>query len=68
MQFGQDATAEQINGLLTEMGLSIVDGPKPGGMYKVRLSGKTLEDSKRDTILNELLSHEGLVEMAVPAE
>lgn len=68
VQFGQDSTAEQINGLLTEMGLSIVDGPKPGGMYKVRLSGNTLEDSKRDTILNELLSHEGLVEMAVPAE
>ena len=68
VQFAQDATAEQINGLLTEMGLSIVDGPKPGGMYRVRLSGKALEDSKRDTILEQLLSHEGLVELAVPAE
>ncbi|MDA7947866.1 MAG: hypothetical protein MPJ78_10360 [Hyphomicrobiaceae bacterium] len=68
VQFAQDATAAQINGLLTEMGLSIVDGPKPGGMYRVRLSGKALENSKRDTILKQLLSHEGLVELAVPAE
>jgi len=68
VQFSEDATAENINGLLTEMGLNIVDGPKPGGVYKVRLSSATLEDSKRDTILRELLSHEGLVTLAVPAE
>ncbi len=68
VQFAPDATAEQINGLLTEMGLSIVDGPKPGGMYRIRLSDKALEDSNRDTILNQLMSRDGLVELAVPAE
>ena len=68
VQFAEDAKAEDINGLLTEMGLSIVDGPKPGGVYRVRLSNAQLEDAKRDTILKELLSHEGLIETAVPAE
>lgn len=68
VQFAPDATAEEIGGLLAEMGLTIVDGPKPGGMYRVRLSGKALEDSKRDTILKQLMAHEGLVELAVPAE
>ena len=68
VQFAEDAKSEDINGLLTEMGLSIVDGPKPGGVYRVRLSSVPLEDAKRDTILNELLSHKGLIELAVPAE
>jgi len=35
--FADDATAEAISRLLAEFDANIVDGPKPGGLYKIRL-------------------------------
>jgi hypothetical protein len=68
VQFTDEASAEDINRILTEMGFTIVDGPKPGGVYKVRISDEVLEEAKRDTILKALLSHQGVISLAVPVE
>ncbi len=68
VQFAEDARAEDINGILMEMGFTIVDGPKPGGIYKIRISDKALEDAERDTILKELLARQVLISFAAPAE
>ena len=68
VQFAEDARAEDINGFLTEMGFTIVDGPKPGGIYRIRVSDAALDDAKRDTILKELLSHRNLITFAASAE
>ncbi len=68
VQFNESARAEEISGILTQMGFTIVDGPKPGGVYKIRISDKVLEDAKRDTILKELLAKQNLISFAVPAE
>ena len=68
IQFAQDASADDITELLTEFEISIVDGPKPGGIYKVRLSKAALEPAKRDTILKKLQSRERLILFAAPAE
>lgn len=35
--FTDQATAPAISRLLAELGANIVDGPKPGGLYKIRL-------------------------------
>jgi anti-sigma factor RsiW len=68
VQFAEDARAEDINGILTQMGFTIVDGPKPGGIYKIRISDKALEDAERDIILKELLAQQVLISFAAPAE
>lgn len=68
IQFAQDAGADDITQLLTEFEISIVDGPKPGGIYKVRLSESALELAKRDTILKKLQSRSRLILFAAPAE
>ncbi len=68
VQFAKSASAGDINQFLTEKGLTIVDGPKPGGIYRVRISDQVLEEAKRDTILKELLSQTKVISFAVPAE
>lgn len=68
VQFAEGARAQEINGILTQMGFTIVDGPKPGGIYKIRISDAVLEDTKRDTILKQLLAKQNLISFAVPAE
>jgi anti-sigma factor RsiW len=68
VKFAEDAKAEQINGILTQMGFTIVDGPKPGGLYKIRISGEILEVEKRDTILKQLLAQQELISFAAPVE
>ena len=68
VQFTDNASAEDINRFMTEKGLTIVDGPKPGGVYRVRISDETLEEARRDTILKELLSQGDVINFAVPAE
>jgi anti-sigma factor RsiW len=68
VQFAEGARAEDINKILTEMGFTIVDGPKPGGVYKIRISDEVLEVTKRDTILKELLAQQNLFSFAEPAE
>jgi anti-sigma factor RsiW len=68
VQFAEGARAEDINGILTEMGFTIVDGPKPGGIYKIRISDEVLEVEKRDTILKKLLAQQNLISFAAPAE
>ena len=68
VQFAENATAEDINLFLTEKGYTIVDGPKPGGVYKVRISDQVLEEAKRDTIINDTLSQSDVISFAAPAE
>ncbi len=45
VQFTEDASSEEINGFLMKMGFTIVDGPKPGGVYRVRISDEVLEET-----------------------
>jgi len=50
------------------MGYMIVDGPKPGGVYRVRISDEVLEETRRDTILKDMLSQSNVISFAAPAE
>ena len=68
VQFTEDTSIEDINGFLTQMGYSIVDGPKPGGVYRIRISDKVLEETGRDTILKDMLSQSDVISFAAPAE
>ncbi len=68
VQFTDDASSEDINEFLMKMGYIIVDGPKPGGVYRVRISDDVLEETKRDTILKEMQSQHDVINFAAPAE
>ena len=68
VQFADGARAEDINRILTDMGLTIVGGPKPGGVYRVRISDEALDDAKRDTILKKLSAQQNLISFAAPSE
>lgn len=64
--FSAGATVEQVNELLAASGTSIVDGPKAGGIYRVRVSETVLPDAERDAVLEKLRSNP-LVQFAEPA-
>lgn len=68
VQFADGARAEEINRFLTQFDVKIVDGPKPGGVYKVRISEQALDQAARDTILEKLSARSDLVTFAAPAE
>lgn len=68
VQFTDNATAQEINEILTQMGFTVVEGPKPGGVYKIRISDKVLDKSDRDTILNRLAAKQELFALVLPAE
>lgn len=55
------ATVEQIEHALSPLGIVIVDGPKAGGIYKLRLAGKQLSEAERDLMINALKAQTGVV-------
>lgn len=65
--FNKDAGAGAITALLSELDATIVEGPKPDGFYRVRLSSKVLGDAERDALLQRLSADSALVSMAMPA-
>lgn len=54
--FVDSASVADVTGLLTSYGAAIVDGPKPGGIYRVRLSEKELAKADLDALLEKLLA------------
>jgi hypothetical protein len=49
--FAPDATIAQITSVLGELKASIVEGPKPGGMYRVKLSDVALSKADSERIV-----------------
>ncbi|MGW9822002.1 anti-sigma factor RsiW [Methylorubrum extorquens] len=64
--FGPTATAAQITEALAETGLSIVDGPRAGGIYRLRLSDGTEGRGSPSAVVDRLRTKPGLVVLAVP--
>ncbi len=54
IRFSDNATAADIASLLQSMQASITDGPKPGGVFRVRVSPKELGAEERQSILKRL--------------
>ncbi|MGI9382572.1 MAG: hypothetical protein ACR2PO_05420, partial [Methyloligellaceae bacterium] len=64
--FSKDASAGAITALLSELDATIVEGPKPDGFYRVRLSSKVLSDTERDALLQRLSAESALIGMVMP--
>lgn len=68
VRFADQATAAQIAEFLADMDMDIVDGPKPGGVYILRISERVLSEGERDALLKKLADNQMLIQMAVAAD
>lgn len=68
ISFKDTATVGQINTFIRSIGGVIVDGPKPGGTYKLRISPKALADAERDRIIADIAAKSDLVAFVTPTQ
>ena len=66
--FEDEARAGAIARLLAEFDASIVDGPKPGGVYKIRLRTADRSQSAQDAILRRLSERRDMVKAVIPSK
>jgi hypothetical protein len=66
IRFSEDASAAAITELLRENGITIVDGPKPGGMFRVKLSDETLTEDRHSALIENLRQQADIVAFASP--
>ena len=64
--FAPAATLRDVERVLGPLGLSIADGPK-AGIYRVKLSDKTLGDTERDILITALIAQPAVITFAAPA-
>ena len=67
VKFSDKATAKDISALLSRLNATIVAGPKPGGVYRIRLSAKALQGEAKARAMASLRDNKGLVELVLPA-
>lgn len=61
-----EATAAQIEGFLDRYHASIVDGPKPGGFYRIRVSDKVLAPDEVRSIAAAMRKEGAIVRLVTP--
>lgn len=66
VKFADGASAVQIASTLGQMNISIVDGPKPGGTFVVRVGPKSLSKADRDTQIAALRKASGVIALVLP--
>jgi anti-sigma-K factor RskA len=67
VRFAREASAGEITRFLEEYQATLVDGPKPGGFYRVRLAVRTLAKEELAHIVSRM-RQERIVETANPGE
>jgi hypothetical protein len=61
VRFADTATAAQVAAALTELNMSVVDGPREGGFFKVRIGAADLSAADRDSRIGALRLRNGVV-------
>jgi hypothetical protein len=68
VRFAAQVNIADITKFLNSRGASIVDGPRPGGMYRVRIARTHLAADELARAVKEFQSASNLVSFAAPAE
>lgn len=68
VRFEDGATASRISAILLELEMAIVEGPKPGNLYRVRLGPKDTTEANRDRRIDLLRQRGDLVSIVMPAQ
>jgi len=61
VRFADDASAAAIADVLSGLGLKIVDGPRGGRLFTVRLGPKTMNEVERDRLIAALKARSDLI-------
>lgn len=64
--FAPDAQIGQINGFLEKHKLTVVEGPRAGGLYRVRIADAPLSKPDTDQAVARLSADNSLVRMVLP--
>ena len=67
VRFTDEARSSDITAILQEFKAVIVDGPKPGGVFKIRVSPHALTDEERVTVIEKLREKTGIIGFVAPA-
>ena len=66
VRFADTASAKDITTTLAALDMSITDGPKAGGLFRVRIGDVGMTDEKRDVRIAELKRNSGLILVVTP--
>jgi len=66
VQFNESANAAQIAAFLRSIDAEITAGPKPGGLFEVRLSKEKLSAEELKTKTRQFLENKDLIKLVVP--
>lgn len=66
VRFADGATAQAIANTLAEHKVTIVDGPKPGGTFVLRIGPKSLPKADRDAQIEALRKASGVIALVMP--
>lgn len=67
VRFTDDAKAADITALLKELNAVVVDGPKPGGVFKVRVAARALSEEEREMTIKKLREKTDIISFVAPA-
>jgi len=68
VRFAEGASMANIATILSDLGITIVDGPKAGGLFTLRLGAATMLPTERDKKIGELKSHASIVSFVAPLQ
>jgi len=66
--FAPDVAAGQLSAFLEQNNLSIVEGPRAGGLYRVRIAEKPLSKAEADAAIAKLRENTSVVMFIAPSE
>ena len=61
VRFADGATTSAVTDVLAGLDMAIVDGPKSGGLFTVRLGARNMKEAERDRAIADLKAHSDLV-------
>jgi hypothetical protein len=67
VKFNGAVTAEAMSKALGSLGIAVVDGPKPGGLYRVRIAPTGLNDAEVENLIQKLRRETSLFVLVTPA-
>ncbi len=67
VRFADTATAASISAALTDLDMSVVDGPRQGGLFRIRIGAADMSEKDRDGRIDALRRRPGLVVLVTPS-
>jgi hypothetical protein len=68
VRFAPQASMAEVNKFLDDRNAAIVDGPKPGGIYRVRVAQGSVSRQELGRLVKEMEAAKSIVSSALPVE